>query len=393
MRRLFKILLWLILLLILAAGAAWWWAKPPASPPFYAAPVPADAAPGTLIRSEPLSAGIPPDARAWRILFVTRNRDGIPVLDSGVVMVGANAAAPHPVVAWAHGTIGVLPGCAPSLQDDPLPHVPALQTLLDKGWAYVAADYPGLGTGGVHGYLIGRDEGQAVLDSVRAARRLPGLKLSPQTVVWGHSQGGHAALWTGIIQPDYAPDVPLSGVAALAPATDLIELLRAAQATPVGRILAAYLLVAYESAYPDMALDDQVQGHLTWLTRDMATRCMAGPRALVAAAIAALPVGTLLKRDPAEAPLGMHLAANTPAEPIAAPLFIGQGDADPLVLPGIQSRFIDTRCAAGQALTYRLYAGRDHLSLVAPESPASADLAAWTAARFAGDPAPPGCNR
>ena len=68
-------------------------------------------------------------------------------------------------------------------------------------------------------------------------------------------------------------------------------------------------------------------------------------------------------------------------------------DADPLVLPGIQSRFIDARCAAGQALTYRLYAGRDHLSLVAPESPAGADLAAWTAARFAGDPAPPGCNR
>jgi hypothetical protein len=38
-------------------------------------------------------------------------------------------------------------------------------------------------------------------------------------VVSGH--GGHAALWTGILAPTYAPDVTLDGVAALAPAGNL----------------------------------------------------------------------------------------------------------------------------------------------------------------------------
>jgi hypothetical protein len=36
-----------------------------------------------------------------------------------------------------------------------------------------ATDYPGLGTPGVHAYLMGESEGRAVLDSVRAARNLP----------------------------------------------------------------------------------------------------------------------------------------------------------------------------------------------------------------------------
>ncbi|MGH9380499.1 MAG: hypothetical protein ACRD2Z_07795 [Thermoanaerobaculia bacterium] len=35
-----------------------------------------------------------------------------------------------------------------------------------------------------------------MLDAVRAAHQVESIPLSNQTVVWGHSQGGHAALWT-----------------------------------------------------------------------------------------------------------------------------------------------------------------------------------------------------
>jgi hypothetical protein len=44
------------------------------------------------------------------------------------------------------------------------------------------------------GPVVGQGEGRSVLDSIRAAHQLEGLRLDPQTVVWGHSQGGHAAL-------------------------------------------------------------------------------------------------------------------------------------------------------------------------------------------------------
>jgi acetyl esterase/lipase len=63
-----------------------------------------------------------------------------------------------------------------------------------------------------------------VLDSVRAARDMPDSGASDRFAVWGHSQGGHAALYTGELAARYAPDLKLVGVAAAAPATYLVEL-------------------------------------------------------------------------------------------------------------------------------------------------------------------------
>ena len=91
--------------------------------------------------------------------------------------------------------------------------------MLAHGYVVVATDYEGLGVPGVHPYLVGVSEAHAVLDSVRAARELPATQATSRFAVWGHSQGGHAALWTGQLQPSYAPDVTLAGVAALAPAS------------------------------------------------------------------------------------------------------------------------------------------------------------------------------
>ena len=47
------------------------------------------------------------------------------------------------------------------------------------------------------------------------------LVLSERVVVWGYSQGGHAALWTGIIGPRYAPELKVLGIAAIAPAANI----------------------------------------------------------------------------------------------------------------------------------------------------------------------------
>ena len=52
-----------------------------------------------------------------------------------------------------------------------------------------------------------------MLDSVRAARDLPDSGASDRFAVWGHSQGGHAALYTGELAERYAPDLKLVGVA------------------------------------------------------------------------------------------------------------------------------------------------------------------------------------
>src|SRR5690606_2378075 len=93
--------------------------------------------------------------------------------------------------------------------------------VVEQGWAIVATDYTGLGTEDPHPYLIGEGEGRSVLDAIRAAQELADVNLAEETVVWGHSQGGHAALWTGQLAPTYAPDLEIVGVAALAPASNL----------------------------------------------------------------------------------------------------------------------------------------------------------------------------
>jgi acetyl esterase/lipase len=106
-----------------------------------------------------------------------------------------------------------------------------LRNIIAQRHIVVATDYAGLGTEGIHPYLIGESEARSVLDSVRAARALPNSGASNRFAVWGHSQGGHAALYTGQVAARYAPDLKLVGVAAAAPATYLVELFDADKAT------------------------------------------------------------------------------------------------------------------------------------------------------------------
>ncbi|MGE3866091.1 MAG: lipase family protein, partial [Hyphomonadaceae bacterium] len=267
--------------------------------------------------------------------------------------------------------------------------------IVSEHWVYVGADYIGLGVGGAgHAYLVGADAGHAVLDAVRAARQIKGLAAAEQTVVWGHSQGGGAALWTGVLAPSYAPDVNVVGVAALAPASDLPALFDAGAGTVFGKIVSAYLAHAYEAAYPETRAFSYVEPAARWLVRDIAGRCTIGRETLFSAAeTMLLPREGIFWRAPSEGPFGARLAENTPRLPIAAPLLIAQGDRDDLVPAAIQTTYADAQCAEGQKLDYRVYAGRDHMSLLAPDSPLTGDLIAWTRARFAGEPAASTCPK
>jgi acetyl esterase/lipase len=124
-----------------------------------------------------------------------------------------------------------------------------LADILAKGYVVVATDYPGLGTPGIHPYLIGISEARAVLDSVRAARNLPHTGASNRFAVWGHSQGGHAALYTGELAASYAPELRLVGVAAAAPATYLADLFDADKDTATGKELTAMTIYAWSKLY------------------------------------------------------------------------------------------------------------------------------------------------
>ncbi len=83
----------------------------------------------------------------------------------------------------------------------------------------------------------------------RRARRFPDADAGSRYVVWGHSQGGQASLFTGLLSQSYAPDLQLLGVAAAAPATELQTLMDADIDTSGGRNLTAMTLWSWERVY------------------------------------------------------------------------------------------------------------------------------------------------
>ena len=168
---------------------------------FYAAPSPLpDGPPGTIIRSEVID-GFHPGATAYRVLYTSTGYDGRPAAVSGLIVVpdGEPPARGRRVIAYTHGTVGVASRCGPSLVAGPQQPLffEGGAALLDAGYVVAAPDYQGLGTRGPHPYLVGDSEAKNTLDAVRAARNLPEAEASRDFAVWGHSQGGHASLFTG----------------------------------------------------------------------------------------------------------------------------------------------------------------------------------------------------
>jgi pimeloyl-ACP methyl ester carboxylesterase len=188
-------------------------------PGFYSWSGPLDQGPGKLLRTEPLpqdlvlaKAGI-----AVRLLYTsTDGLDGkTPIAVSGALFVpkGQAPAGGWPLLAWAHGTVGVADICAPSFAGRSQRDITYLNFWLSQGYAVVASDYQGLGTPGGHPYLAVRPEAYSVLDSIRAVQG-GGFGLSKKVVLIGQSQGGGAAFGTAGYAPLYAPELEVLGTVA-----------------------------------------------------------------------------------------------------------------------------------------------------------------------------------
>jgi acetyl esterase/lipase len=229
-----------------------------------------------------------------------------------------------------------------------------------------------------------------VIDSVRAARALDtGLRLDDRYAVWGESQGGHAALFTGQIAGEYAPELDLIGVAAFAPATDLAGLLEASQGTRTGALLTSETLYAWSRYYPGLSFDDAVTPGSRDRARRVARRCITSPSILIALVQSSLLpkdfVAIHVAADPRWAP---RIAENTPSQPISAPLFVAQGLKDIVVSPAVTRAHVRARCSRGEVVEFGEYPDSGHVNVI----DAAGDAAlAWTQDRLAGKPAPTSC--
>jgi pimeloyl-ACP methyl ester carboxylesterase len=363
--------------------------RPPDS--FYQVPDPLPPGrPGALIRSL-LIAGSPqlPGSRAWAILYHSRSLDGHDVAVSGTVVAppGAAPAGGRPVLAWGHGSTGLADRCAPSHHGTIGVFGPAgssrLGQLLERGLVVAATDYQGLGTLGLARFSIGLAAGRAVLDAARAAGQLAGAGASGRVVLVGHSEGGHAVLWAAELARSYAPELQVTGVAAIAPAADLPELVRLAGAQPATVTSGAMLLVAaWSDAYhlPVSVLLPAGQKAVRQVRSSCLEELAAGP------AVAAVRPADLLK----VAPWPALLEGNTPGHAATqVPVLLAQGTNDERVAPASNRSMAARLCRAGDRVQLRTYANADHLGII---DAAADDVLGWVGDRLAGRPARSTCQ-
>jgi hypothetical protein len=227
--------------------------------------------PGEILRVERMDAYLVPGVRlratAWRVLYRSTSAVGEPTVVSGTVLIpGGRKPRVRPLLGYAVGTHGIGDVAAPSrlIARGREWEAGLIALVLARGWAVALTDYQGLGTPGDHTYMVGRALGPNVLDCMRAARQLDPVSLpadGPAAVI-GYSEGGAAAGWAAQLQPTYAPDLPLAGVAAGAAAADL----EAAGPSLDGSFFSffiAYGGIGYAAAYPELELDP----YLTPLSR------------------------------------------------------------------------------------------------------------------------------
>ena len=363
----------------------------PNDDPFYQAPPGSDAsAPGTVLRSRPVTVkglGLPVPVDAQQFLVRSTDAKGEATTAVGTLMVPTTHyhQGPRPLVSYQPATDSLGDQCNPSytLRVGTEKELGLMMDALQQGWAVVVTDYEGPD----NAFAAGRMAGHAVLDGIRGAEALPGTGLAgPGTPVglWGYSGGALASSWAAELQPAYAPELHVQGVASGGTPSDLIAAARQIDGGPASG-LTLLASVGITRAYPEMLslLNDRGRQMLNQIG-DMC----------VGDAVRAYPFRRLNEftqsKDPLSEPVAVavmetnHLGRGTPS----APVFLYHSILDELIPFPTAQELRANWCRHGVAVTFYADALSEHSSLAATGAPLAIS---YLASRFAGIPAPNNC--
>lgn len=368
--------------------------------PFYRPPSPLPKGrPGDVIRSrpsvftmDPVAKTPVPGVRSTQILYRSQDARGQAIAVSGTVLVPTApwaGAGKRPLVTFAVGTRGLGDACAPSktLANGTDFEAGIINSFLSRGWAVVVTDYEGLGTPGIHTYVVGRTEGRSVLDAARAAQRLAGSGLDATTPVgvYGYSQGGGAAAWAGELAASYAPELNLKGVVEGGVPADLPAVASSVDGGPAVA-LALFASVGFDAAYPELDLER----YLTTRGRDFVARagsaCLTDYQDSVFPGTAFTHLDDYASPNPLTIPAWQARFAQNKLGSTApsVPVFQFHGTIDELVPYGQADALHRTYCQAGVNLTWVPLPLQTHLSAPVAAVPLATN---FLADRFAGIPA------
>ncbi|WP_243717693.1 lipase family protein [Actinomadura sp. KC345] len=350
-------------------------------------------APGDVIRARPAKAG-PPSARAlanaWQVMYLSTDALGEPVAVTGIVLVPKKAdPARAPIVGFGPGTSGPAFRCAPSrfIDQGAFYEQAALNEMLAEGYAVAVTDYEGYHANPSTTYVVG-SMGNAVIDGVRAAQRLPGTGLSRDARVAfrGYSQGGAAAMWAGQKQPGYAPELKLAGVVGGGVPADLASVgLPLEGRDPFGFLL--YSMLGLDNAYPELDLESYLNDAGRAMAADLEGD---GCTLELLLGYQGKKVTDYFTTSPfaSEAWLNRVAENRLGAGPVAAPVFQYHSTADEIVAFWQAEELRDSYCALGVPVTWKAWDDIGHITLVYR---GNQDAMAFLADRFAGRAATSNC--
>ena len=223
-----------------------------------------------------------------------------------------------------------------------------------------------------------------MLDAARAASQVKGsgVRATSPVVLWGFSQGGHAAAFAGQLAPTYAPELRLKGVAVAAPVSDVDHFVARSEAWPEQFGVLVATVVGFAHAYPELQPADVLTPSALAATDELERQCIGEINQAFAK-----PIADQLVQPPRTVPAFAQRFAENRAggQALPVPALVVQGDRDSIVDPADTAALVRAWCAAGVPVSYLVRPGQDHGVL-------SDDvLLPWLRGRLVGDTPPTSC--
>jgi predicted esterase len=307
------------------------------------------------------------------VLYRSKSVNGDATAVSGTLMLpeGKPPKRGWPVVTWAHGTAGIADSCAPSRHPVNVSdyaksaYVPLFNGYLKAGYAVTQTDYEGLGTPGVHPFLIGRAAARGVLDITRAARQIDD-RVGRRVLISGHSQGGHAALWATAEAKTWTPELRLLGTQTFAPIAVASPLVAAREALTTPGGLSAYagmVFRAFDSVFGVEVEDYTTEAGLELYPHTLA-RCIS--ELLAQDSYGSISVADLARDDADFDPILelMQREVDLGDYEFGRRLLLMHGTDDGTIPVALSDTLVDDLREAGTKVAYERVEGADHGSIV-----------------------------
>ncbi|MEZ5203533.1 MAG: lipase family protein [Acidimicrobiales bacterium] len=325
---------------------------------FYEVPDPLPAGePGDLIRTMAVSSDA--DHVTVRVMYRSVDATGADRAVTGLITYPV-AAAPDggwPVISTAHGTSGIATQCAPSRTSTAAP-----------GWGvdgvWAMTDYIGLGPlGELHAYLSKVDEGNAVIDIVRAARQIPDAHASDRWVSIGHSQGGHGALAAHELAAEHAPELHLVATVALSPGA-LLDRVYGGIDPIVTTILTMMASYGGQAEEPKLSIAEHFTPAALEASKVFETGCLDEiTNALIPVAAAGAFTADPRTTEPARSVILANDVGGVAVDGV--PLLLASGTNDDRVVIDRFRDLVSKVCATGQVAEVHIIDGADHGTILA----------------------------